>query len=74
MDKREKTLNPKKIIDRYLNNITLWEKVADLKQWEINFIAGQRHVCKQILKCIRKDEIPTEWPTNESLLIILGLA
>lgn len=66
--------DPKEIIDRYLNNIVLWEKVADLKQREKDFIAGQRHACKQILECLEKDEIPTHWPTKEHLSEIFGLA
>lgn len=54
--------NAKNIINRYTNNIEVWEHVPDLKEWEKTFIAGQRHACEEILNCINNDKIPTEWP------------
>lgn len=57
-------INPKTIINTYLNNIEAWEQGIDLKEWEKNYIAGQRHACEQILECIEKDKVPTWWPAK----------
>lgn len=55
-------LNIKEIIRRYKNNIEIWEHISDLKEWEKDYILGQRHACEKILSCIEDDEIPIEWP------------